>query len=194
VPIRTRRGRSGAYRGLWEWPLHSPVRFVVVLAVLALAVAGVAYLGNWASSGSGRSAGALAPVPDVPTVTAVPTVPAAPPPELTPTVLPPSAAPQAALGVAQRWASAWADHPAGTTGDQWSNRLRPYTTDEYLPVLASVDPANVPSSRVTGPPQAVEVHPESLRVDVPTDAVTLQLLVVQVGPGDWRVAGYDRAS
>jgi hypothetical protein len=40
----------------------------------------------------------------------------------------------------------------------------------------------------------VEVHPESLRVDVPTDAVTLQLLVVQVGPGDWRVAGYDRAS
>jgi hypothetical protein len=194
VPIRTRRGRTGAYRGLWEWPLHSPVRFVVVLAVLALVVAGVAYLGTWASSGSGRSAGALAPVPDVPTVTAVPTVPAAPPPELTPTVLPPSAAPPAALGVAQRWASAWADHPAGVSGAQWSDRLRPYTTDEYLPVLASVDPANVPSSRVTGPPRAVEVHPESLRVDVPTDAVTLQLLVVQVGQGDWRVAGYDRAS
>jgi hypothetical protein len=160
------------------------VRFVVVLAVLALAVAGVAYVGTWASSGSGRSAGALAPVPDVPTVTAAPTAPAAPPPELTPTV----------LGVAQRWATAWADHPPGMTGDQWSNRLRPYTTDEYLPVLASVDPANVPSSRVTGPPRAVEVHPESLRVDVPTDAVILQLLVVQVGPGDWRVAGYDRAS
>jgi hypothetical protein len=165
---------------------------VLVLAVLAVVVAGVAYLGTWASSGSGRSAGALAPVPDVPTVTAV--APAVPPPELAPTVLPPSAAPQAALGVAQRWASAWADHPAGVTGEQWSNRLRPYTTDEYLPVLASVDPANVPSSRVTGPPRAVEVHPESLRVDVPTDAVTLQLLVVQVGQGDWRVAGYDRAS
>jgi hypothetical protein len=193
VPIRTRRGRSGAYRGLWEWPLHSPVRFVVVLAVAALVVAGVAYLGTWASAGSGRSAGALAPVPDVPTVTAVPTV-AVPPPELTPAVLPPSAAPPAALGVAQRWATAWADHPAGVSGARWSDRLRPYTTDEYLPVLASVDPANVPSSRVTGAPRAVEVHPESLRVDVPTDAVTLQLLVVQVGPGDWRVAGYDRAS
>jgi hypothetical protein len=167
---------------------------VVVLAVLALVVAGVASLGTWASSGSGQSAGALAPVPDVPTVTAVPAAPAAPPPELTPTVLPLSAAPVAALGVAQRWASAWADHPSGVTGAQWSDRLRPYTTDEYLPVLASVDPANVPSSRVTGPPRAVEVRPESLRVDVPTDAVTLQLLVVQVGPGDWRVAGYDRAS
>jgi hypothetical protein len=194
VPIRTRRGRSGAYRGLWEWPLHSPVRFVVVLVALAAVVGGVAYLGTWASSRSGHSSSALAPVPDVPTVTAVPSAAATPPPELTPANLPLSAAPQAALGVAQRWASAWADHPAGTTGAQWSQRLAPYTTDEYLPVLASVDPANVPSSRVTGPPQAVEVHPDSLRVDVPTDAVTLQLLVVQVGGGDWRVAGYDRAS
>jgi hypothetical protein len=127
-------------------------------------------------------------------VTAAPTVPAAPPPELTPTTLPLSAAPQAALGVAQRWATAWADHPAGTTGAQWSDRLRPYTTDEYLPVLASVDPGNIPSSRVTGAPRAVEVRPDSVRVQVPTDAVTLQLLLVQVGADDWRVAGYDRAS
>ncbi len=36
VPIRTRRGRSGAYRSLWEWPLHSPVRFLFVLVVLAV--------------------------------------------------------------------------------------------------------------------------------------------------------------
>ncbi len=192
MPIRTRRGRSGAYRGLWEWPLHSPLRFVLVLVVLAVVVAGVAYVGTWASSGSGHGSGALAPVPDVPTVTAAPS--AAPPPELSPANLPLSAAPQAALGVAQRWATAWADHPPGVTGAEWSQRLAPYTTEEYLPVLASVDPANVPSSRVTGPPQAVEVHPDSLRVDVPTDAVTLQVLVVQIGPGDWRVAGYDRAS
>ncbi|HEY2225218.1 hypothetical protein [Actinomycetospora sp.] len=194
MPIRTRRGRSSAYRGLWEWPLHSPVRFLVVLVLLAVVVGGVAYLGSWASSGPGRSRGALAPVPDVPTVTAVPSVPTAPPPELTPTTLPLSAAPPAALGVAQRWATAWADHPAGTTGAQWSDRLRPYTTDEYLPVLASVDPGNIPSSRVTGSPRAVEVRPDSVRVQVPTDAVTLQLLLVQIGAGDWRVAGYDRAS
>jgi hypothetical protein len=194
VPIRTRRGRTSAYRGLWEWPLHSPVRFVVVLVLLAVVVGGVAYLGSWASSGSGRPNGALAPVPDSPTVTAAPAAPSAPPPELTPSVLPLSAAPQAALGVAQRWATAWANHPAGMTGAQWSEQLRPYTTDEYLPVLASVDPGNIPSSRVTGAPRAVEVHPDSVRVQVPTDAVTLQLLLVQVGPGDWRVAGYDRAS
>jgi hypothetical protein len=194
VPIRTRRGRSEAYRGLWEWPLHSPVRFLVVLVLAAGVIAGVAYLGTWASARSGHAAGALAPVPDAPTVTAVPSAPSAPPPELTPANLPLSAAQPAALGVAQRWASAWVDHPAGATGAQWSDRLKPYTTDEYLPVLASVDPSNVPSTRVTGPPQAVEVHPDSVRVDVPTDAVTLQLLLVRVGAGDWRVAGYDRAS
>lgn len=194
MPIRTRRGRSSAYRGLWEWPLHSPVRFLVVLVLLAVVVGGVAYLGSLASSGPARTRGALAPVPDAPTVTAAPGVPAVPPPELTPTTLPLSAAAPAALGVAQRWATAWANHPPGMTGAQWSDQLRPYTTDEYLPVLASVDPANIPSSRVTGPPRAVEVRPESLRVQVPTDAVTLQLLLVQVGPDDWRVAGYDRAS
>lgn len=194
MPIRTRRGRSSAYRGLWEWPLHSPIRFVVVMVLLAVVVGGVAYLGTLGSSHSGRASGALAPVPDVPTVTAVPAAPSAPPPELTPTTLPVSAAPPAALGVAQRWATAWADHPAGETGAQWSDHLAPYTTDEYLPVLASVDPGNIPSSRVTGAPQAVEVRPGSLRVQVPTDAVTLQLLLVEVGPDDWRVGGYDRAS
>lgn len=194
MPIRTRRGRSSAYRGLWEWPLQSPARFLVVLVLLAVVVGGVAYLGNQLSSGPGRPGGALAPAPDPPTAGSAPTAPSAPPPELTPTTLPLSAAAPAALGVAQRWATAWADHPAGITGIQWSDRLRPYTTDEYLPVLASIDPGNIPSSRVTGAPRAVEVRPDSVRVEVPTDAVTLQVLLVQVGSGDWRVAGYDRAS
>ncbi|MDL5155046.1 hypothetical protein [Actinomycetospora termitidis] len=192
MPIRTRRGRSGAYRALWEWPLHSPARLVLVVAVLALLVAGVTALSGWLTPRSATTGGALGPVPEAPTVTAVPPAPV-PPPELTPTTLPLSAAPQAALGVAQRWTAAWVDHPAGTTAAQWSERLRPYTTDEYLPSLADVDPANVPGSRVTGPPRAVEVRPDSVRVEVPTDGVTLQLLLVQVSSGDWRVSGYDRA-
>jgi hypothetical protein len=192
VPIRTRRGRSGAYRALWEWPLHSPARLALVVAVLALVVIGLTTVSGWLAPRPAGSGAALGPVPEAPTVTVAPPA-ATPPPELTPTTLPLSAAPPAALGVAQRWATAWADHPAGTTGAQWSERLRPYTTDEYLPTLADVDPANVPGTRVTGPPRAVEVRPDSVRVQVPTDAVTLQLLLVQTGPGDWRVAGYDRA-
>ncbi|GAA4843358.1 hypothetical protein GCM10023201_37650 [Actinomycetospora corticicola] len=192
MPIRTRRGRSGAYRALWEWPLHSPARLVLVLAVAALVVVGLTALSGWLAPRPAGSGTALGPVPEAPTVTVAPPV-ATPPPELTPTTLPLSAAPQSALGVAQRWATAWADHPAGTTAAQWSDRLRPYTTDEYLPTLADVDPANVPGTRVTGLPRAVEVRPDSVRVQVPTDAVTLQLLLVQTAPGDWRVAGYDRA-
>jgi hypothetical protein len=40
----------------------------------------------------------------------------------------------------------------------------------------------------------VAVSPSSVRVDVPTDALTLVVLVVNTGtPDDWRVAGYDRA-
>lgn len=194
MPIRTRRGRAGAYRALWEWPLHSPARLVGVLLAVGVVVALVAALGQWGSPRTAASgAGALGPVADPASTAAVGAGVATAPPELTPTTLPLSAAPPAALGVAGRWATAWVDHPAGTTAAAWSAGLAPYTTQEYLPQLATVDPADVPASRVTGAPQAVEVRPDSLRVQVPTDAVRLELLLVQVGPGDWRVAGYDRA-
>jgi hypothetical protein len=84
------------------------------------------------------------------------------------------------------------DHPPGTTSEQWIDRLRPFTTDEYLGVLGGVDPANVPASRVTGEPQAVRVAARSVQVQVPTNSITLVVLVVATEDG-WRVAGYDRA-
>ncbi|MEJ2888722.1 hypothetical protein [Actinomycetospora aeridis] len=197
MPIRTRRGRAAAYRALWEWPLHSPARlFLVVVVLIALAV-GLSYLGG-SLGGSGAGSGrALGPAPSATSPSSA-TATAAPGPapvtELRPQSLPLTAAPPVALAVADRWTRAWATHPPGTTPQQWSAGLAPYTTDEYLAVLSSVDPANVPGSAVTGPPQAVDVRPEAVRVQVPTDAVRLELLLVQVGPGDWRVSGYDRAS
>ncbi|MFC7661192.1 hypothetical protein ACFQV8_38935 [Pseudonocardia benzenivorans] len=40
MPIRSPRGRSAAYRALWQWPLRSPLRLagtvVVVIALAAL--------------------------------------------------------------------------------------------------------------------------------------------------------------
>ncbi|MHC1557971.1 hypothetical protein ACR9E3_03395 [Actinomycetospora sp. C-140] len=190
MPIRTRRGRAAAYRALWEWPLHSPARLIGVLVVIVAVAIGISSLagGSDGGAGSGRALGP-APGPAPATAPAAPQVT-----ELSPRTLPLDQAPPVALAVAQRWTQAWATHPAGTTPAQWSAGLAPYTTDEYLAVLASVDPSNVPGSRVTGPPQAVEVRPEAVRVQVPTDAVRLELLLVQVGPGDWRVSGYDRAS
>jgi len=193
VPIRTRRGRTAAYRALWEWPLHSPARLFAVLAVLVALAIGFSYLGG-AVSGPSAPGRALRPATTAAPGTPAPGSSPAPITELSPRSLPLSEAPPVALAVAERWTQAWATHPPGTTPAQWSAGLAPFTTDEYLATLAEVDPANVPGTRVTGPPQAVEVRPEAVRVQVPTDAVRLELLMVQVAPGDWRVAGYDRAS
>lgn len=202
MPIRTPRGRGAAYRAIWGWPLHSPARLAGCLAVLlALAIAADSALGLLHRSpagimGSGSSSASAAPSPQAPPADQAPArATALPPvPELTPTTLPPTDAPRAALTVATRWTEAWARHPAGTSTQSWVSGLRPYTTDEYLGVLESVDPANVPATRVTGPARAVLVSPRSVRVEVPTDAVTLVVLVVTTTEDQWKVAGYDRAS
>jgi hypothetical protein len=197
MPIRSPRGRMSAYRVLWQWPLRSPARLAVTVAtVIALAVGaslavGVLSGGSTGSAGlfatgrtgepsaAGRAAGE-----------ATPTAPA-PVPESTPTTLPLSQAPPAALDVAARWAAAWVSHPPGITSEQWVAGLRDLTTPEYLGVLAGVDPANIPASSVTGGPQPVRVEPRSVQVQVPTDTLTLLVLVVESENG-WRVAGYDR--
>jgi hypothetical protein len=197
VPVRTPRGRSAAYRALWQWPLRSPARLgftaVLVLAAVAGVVAAVAAL-----RGPDDTVVA-APSPPSPPPSALPTpapTPAAtvlpPVPELAPTTLPPSAAPGPALSVAAQWAAAWVNHPEGVSSEQWVAGLRPFTTEEYVPVLAGVNPDNVPSTQVVGEPRAVRVAPRSVQVEVPTNAAILSLLVVSTEDG-WRVAGYDRA-
>jgi len=198
VPIRTSHGRSAAYRAVWTWPLRSPLRlavtaaFVVALVVgatFAIAAVTPARTGVGGATDPGDGPGPLGRGPGVagtPTRTALPPVPA-----LTPTQLPPSAAPRAAVEVAARWAAAWVRPPEGTSAQEWLDGLRSTTTDEYLGVLAGVDPENIPATRVTGEPRAVRVAPRSVQVEVPTDRLTLIVLVVQTEDG-WRVAGYDR--
>ena len=191
MPIRSPHGRSAAYRALWQWPLRSPAR-------LALTAIGVLAVLVGATIGIGMTNGSVAlPVGARPTPSAA--APVAPPepvllppvPELEPTTLPVSAAPAAALQVASRWARAWVRPPDGTTAAKWLDGLRSTTTDEYLGVLSGVDPGNIPATRVTGAAKAVSVAPRSLRVQVPTDALTLVITVVDTDTG-WRVSGYDR--
>jgi len=191
MPIRSPHGRSAAYRALWQWPLRSPAR-------LALTAIGVLAVLVGATIGIGMTNGSVAlPVGARPTPSAA--APVAPPepvllppvPELEPTTLPVSAAPAAALQVASRWARAWVRPPDGTTAAKWLDGLRSTTTDEYLGVLSAVDPGNIPATKVTGAAKAVSVSPRSLRVQVPTDAVTLVITVVDTDTG-WRVSGYDR--
>lgn len=206
MPIRTTRGRAAAYRSVWQWPLRSPARFVItlvgVVAVAALVGTGAAAAGGDPTSG-GVLAGpaptpsASAPIPPDPvtsTLSATPAPTALPPvPELTPTTLPLSQAPAAALQVAGRWAAAWVRPPDGTTQQQWLDGLRATTTDEYLGVLSTVDPSNIAATKVTGSPGALRVSPRSVQVQVPTDALKLLVTVVVSDTGDWRVSDSDKA-
>lgn len=201
MPIRSPRGRAAAYRSLWTWPLRSPVRlavtFVVLVAVAAGVGTGVAAIrgGDGGGQAAPSSGAATRTVPHSPTphrAESTPTPTALPPvPDLEPTPLPLSQAPAEALSVAARWSAAWVRPPEGTTTQQWLDGLRDTTTDEYLGVLSAVDPANIPATRVTGEPRAIRVAARSVQVEVPTDALTLVVLVADTEMG-WRVAGYDR--
>lgn len=201
MPIRSPRGRAAAYRALWQWPLRSPARLALSVTVAALVAVAV-------TSGLGALAGppppptpAAAPASSGPSATArpsgaprTPTPTALPPvPDLVPTTLAPSSADPEALDVAGRWAAAWVRPAEGTTAAQWLEGLRPLTTEEYLGVLGTVDPANVPATQVAGTPRAVRVAESSVRAEVPTDTVTLLVLVVRTELGEWRVSGYDQA-
>jgi len=200
MPIRSPRGRAAAYRTLWQWPLRSPARLAVTALIVVGVVAGVS-VGIAQSGVVPRPPDAqpttppptpVATAPTLASATVSPTATQLPPvPELSPTTLPTAAAPAAALQTVDRWAAAWVRPPEGTTAAQWLDGLRPTTTPEYLGVLAGVDPANIPATRVTGSAQAVLVARRSVRVRVPTDAVTLVVTAVDTDQG-WRVSGYDR--
>ena len=204
MPIRSPRGRAAAYRAIWQWPLRSPARLALTAGALALvafalstgltALAGPAPAPQGAPDGTG-SAGTFAPArPGGPAAARTPTPTALPPvPDLVPTTLPPSSADPVALDVASRWAAAWVRPAEGVSAEQWLAGLRPLTTEEYLGLLATVDPANIPATRVTGSPTAVRVAASSVQAEVPTDTVTLLVLVVRTEFGDWRVSGYDQA-
>ncbi|TWF77673.1 hypothetical protein FHX44_113587 [Pseudonocardia hierapolitana] len=197
MPIRTPHGRSAAYRAIWAWPLRSPLRLAVTTAlVIAVAVGAtfaIAALGpGRAASGPADASGGLTSDGRAPAAARTPTPTMLPPvPELTPSQLPLSAAPRAAVEVAARWAGAWVRPRAGTTAQEWLDGLRSTTTDEYLGVLSGVDPENIPATRVTGEPRPVRVAARSVQVEVPTDRLKLLVLVVRTEDG-WRVAGYDR--
>lgn len=196
MPIRSPRGRSAAYRSLWQWPLRSPARLAAtVVALLLVAVAVTIGIGMLAGPPRG-GLGAL-PTNDP---TARPTSgpgasssgTAGIAPTSAPSPLPLTAAPAEALDAAERWARAWVRPEEGTSTEEWLDGLRPLTTEEYLGVLGGVDPENIPATRVTGEPEALRVAERNVQVEVPTDALTLRVLVIDTDAG-WRVAGYDRA-
>jgi hypothetical protein len=202
MPIRTNRGRAAVYRRLWGWPLRSPRHLVVALIgliVVAIAIGVIAArthgtprpgVGGAATLGSG-----VTTTINIATATAgFTTSPAAITRLSGPPVAPSSVAPNpAALDVIQTWGKAWVNHPVGMTTAQWLAQLAPYTTQEFLPVMNSVDVTNISATQVTGAPQVTKSFPDSVEALLPTNGGQLDITAVNT-PTGWLVSAYTKAS
>ena len=59
--------------------------------------------------------------------------------------------------------------------------------------MSTVDPANIPASRVTGEPTAGTSYTSSVQLIIPTDGPKLSITVLRSDVG-WRVSDYVQAS
>jgi hypothetical protein len=78
------------------------------------------------------------------------------------------------------------------TSDDWVAQLAPLTTDELIAQLSSVDPDNIPSTAVTGPPKPTSSTARAVELDIPTDRAVLHLTLIAT-PAGWRVSAYTRS-
>jgi hypothetical protein len=206
MPIRTNRGRAAVYRRLWSWPMRSPRHLTIVVFVVAVLVLATGIIVPQLTGSDDRQSGAVAETtgssttkPSIPgtsttsgsagSTSSLPTRITSPP------ETPKSAAPKpAALNVAVSWAKAWVNHPDGMTNEQWLDGLRPYTVEEYLNTeMATVEPANIAATKVTGEPEAVESYTSSVKVKLATDDGNLLITVIQT-PDGWRVNFYEQVN
>lgn len=194
MPIRTNRGRAAVYRRLWSWPMRSPVHLAGTLVLFAALIVALGIGGSvlFSSPEDGESTvGGGSPGPatgsDIPESSrqALPT--RLTEPLAVPTTAPPN---PEALQVAREWASVWTSSSEGTSKEQWLDDLRPYTTEEYLPRMRSIDLAAVPATRITGDLRVTHSYTSSVDVEVPTDGPTLAITVIRTDTG-WRVSAYD---
>ncbi|WP_433268817.1 hypothetical protein ACQPZF_05210 [Actinosynnema sp. CS-041913] len=202
MPIRTNRGRAAVYRRLWGWPLRSPRHLVATIVLLIAVVTTIGIVADklvgprssatsgpttsssrTSSSGSGNQVGVLPST----TGTTSPLPTKAPSPTPAPTSAPVS--PDAQL-VAESWIEAWLDHPDGVTNAKWLAGLKPWTSDELLPTLQSVDPANVPKE-IKSPVKASRSTTDSVDFEADLETGKLVLTVAKL-PEGWRVHKYSR--
>jgi hypothetical protein len=207
MPIRTNRGRAAVYRRLWGWPMRSPRHLTIVVFVVAVLVLATGIIVPQLTGSNDPRSGAVAETtgsgttkPSTPGGTSTAPAPTGPTSSLptritSPPETPKSAAPKpAALNVAVSWAKAWVNHPGGMTNEQWLDGLRPYTVEEYLNTeMATVEPANIAATKVTGEPEAVESYTSSVKVKLATDDGNLLITVIQT-PDGWRVNFYEQVN
>lgn len=204
MPIRTNRGRAAVYRRLWGWPMRSPRHLAIVVFVVAVFVLAAGIVIPQLTGSHGKPRGAAVETTGSRSTTA-PTTSSGNSPGATggasntlPTRItsPPSnpkpAAPaKDALDVADQFGRAWVNHPNGMTTDQWLTTLQPFTTEEQLTEMSTVDLRNITATKVTGDPESVESFTSSVKVKLPTDDGDLLITVIET-PDGWRVAYYEQ--
>lgn len=91
--------------------------------------------------------------------------------------------------IAEGWAKAWL---AGGPGTTWLAGLAPYTTEEYLGLLATTNTANLPGGGLTHPVTVITNTATNATIDVPTTHLRLRLTLIRT-PTGWRVTNSDHA-
>jgi hypothetical protein len=94
-----------------------------------------------------------------------------------------------AAELAERFARLWA-RPTAPPG-QWFDDLAPLCTSTLATDLRTADPANAPTSRITGKPKSVISRTGEAVFEVPTAGGTLVIGALDVPGEGWRVAKVD---
>jgi hypothetical protein len=189
MPIRTHRGRAAVYRRLWGWPLRSPKHLVLAVVLFGAAATAVGLLLPSTPPPHPTRPSAV-PVRPSHAPAVVQTTTASPPTLSVPQFTPPSTPPDPqGLEVLDSWATQWVNHPPGTSQQQWLDRLRPFTTDEWIAFMRSIDLATVPTT-ITGSPRPVSSTATSMQVRLPTNQGDVVVSLVNT-PQGWRVTEYD---
>lgn len=196
MPIRTNRGRAAVYRRLWGWPLRSPrhlaasiIIFVVLVVALGVIIpkvldrkpstqtaAGPSTSQQGTQVGQLPSSGASLPTKE-------------PAPSISASAAPPQADAQL---VAELWAENWIKPPPDDDVNKWLTQLRPYTTEEFLAQMATIDPKNVPD-KITQRVTPKKSFTSSADFEVGTDAGKVVITLVKAPDGKWRVNSYTKA-
>lgn len=200
MPIRTNRGRTAVYRRLWGWPLRSPKHLVATIVGVMVVVTAISVVipNAIGPRSNGSQAGATSTTQTLtsggnqigvlPTVTASPLPTKAPSPTAAPSSAPVN--PNAQL-VADMWVDAFGSYePGKTTKEKWLEGLKPSTSEELFPRLASIDPANVPVL-IDQPVKAIKSFTDSAEFEAPLENGKLVVTVVKL-PEGWRVHEFDK--
>lgn len=168
------RGWTG---GWLRWCLYTPRRTAGVMACAAVALF---VIGHVTAATTHRAARPDVREPRPAISSAVAVAPSTPPGSDAPTPTAASTPPSDAVTTATRFAAIWTDHQLDRAA--WWHALQPLLSPAMARGTASVDPAEIPATAVTGP--ATVADGPGLVVRVPTDAGGL---LVRLDPTGRRV-------